>query len=195
MKQGLIAFIIIIILSACSDHKGSYTSIDPQIKAHFNWQRGTYWVMQDTATGQIDSFYVASNMSDVTQGSDNNTNEELYILINEVSLSMTTLDSAHWFVSLGKTGDVTDVEMGIYLHNYQDFFLANSSALIDSFSHSLFLCGTVYNDVYIGQYYYINNIVSRIIFQSVDGFIYVKLVYQDYNHTWCLLRKNIIHQQ
>ena len=60
MKNRLLALSTILVLVGCSRFT-RYTYVDAALKKDFDYKMGSYWVMRDSVSGRIDSFYVASH--------------------------------------------------------------------------------------------------------------------------------------
>ncbi len=72
MKNHSLYLIILIVLLGAGCKRGddrAFYSIDATTKSLLNWQAGSYWIMQDSTTGQIDSFYVVSYKLETFKGS------------------------------------------------------------------------------------------------------------------------------
>ncbi|MEO6833260.1 MAG: hypothetical protein ABI378_12045, partial [Chitinophagaceae bacterium] len=46
-----------VIVTACTDYEPPKHDVPDGVKAYFNFKVGTYWVMKDSMTGMVDSFY------------------------------------------------------------------------------------------------------------------------------------------
>ncbi len=55
-----------IVYFSCNKNKSNVISVNADIKSSFNYQPGTYWIYRDSLTGNIDSFFVRKNMSEIS---------------------------------------------------------------------------------------------------------------------------------
>lgn len=76
---GLFFLAIIVIFSGCS--KDSYYPVDNAIKPFFVFQPGSYWIYSNDSTGSIDSVWVSSNRSSISDF-DNTTISTEIITVN-----------------------------------------------------------------------------------------------------------------
>lgn len=62
----LISAVISTLLYSC---KKQYNTayIDPELKKHFNFKAGTYWIYRDSLTGSMDTFTVYGNTTTITE--------------------------------------------------------------------------------------------------------------------------------
>jgi len=72
---GLFFLAIIVIFSGCS--KDSYYPVDNAIKPFFVFQPGSYWIYSNDSTGSIDSVWVSSNRSSISDFDNTTTSTEI----------------------------------------------------------------------------------------------------------------------
>src|SRR4051812_28248698 len=89
--------VAVLFWSACSRPYTIYFNVDPFLKSMFNWQAGSYWIMQDSASGQVDSFYVTAWV-DFYINSENRAYERFYVVLEEKNNS-NLADSFRWYLS------------------------------------------------------------------------------------------------
>ncbi len=61
----LLPFILIgaTFVSSCIKRKNNVIAITPALLERFSYKPGSYWIMRDSITGRIDSFYITSSVS------------------------------------------------------------------------------------------------------------------------------------
>lgn len=188
---GLIALFFM----GCKKSEKPFYPIDPLVKDLFNWQPGSYWIMQDSATGQIDSFYIISYKSGVFTGSYDD-NETLNINFDEVNIS-DTFPTVPWHIEVGEVGNQLDVQLGYYLFNNRDsafswisfFYNIPYSDIVLTFN------GKSYSNVYYNSTaFFVINAPGylSIAINKAFGFVYIKVMQPNYKRTWFLLRHHII---
>jgi len=75
--------------------------IDADLKGAFDFQPGTYWILRDSLTGQVDSFYVRGTSSNnLTSGNPSYTFDEITVDIKEVNETPAGSDTARWGIGL-----------------------------------------------------------------------------------------------
>lgn len=91
MKRKLlsIAFLTGIVFFGCNKPtKVTNHPINADLKAAFNYQKGSYWVYRDSISGMIDSFYVTNNNSQtVHEAGRDFAYEEIDIHISELNIA------------------------------------------------------------------------------------------------------------
>lgn len=196
----LYSVLLLLIFSGCKPSDGNYTPINPELKAYVNWRQGSYWIMQDSATGQIDSFYVESYDSSLHISVNDGTNEELDIQIREVCISSITNDTSYWYVNIGGLGNPQDDEIGVFWDSNKSY---KSGLYFTGFFNSGYpeitrnFCGVSYQQTHIsetGDVFPNPTTFLLMATQYNNGFLYIKSNYKTYNHTWCLLRSNIVRK-
>jgi hypothetical protein len=116
------AFLLICLacsISACKKKQVPVEALDtnPEVKAHFNFQPGTYWIYWDSVSKRTDSFYVTSN----TYSKQNDPTVVLtyhYLTIAEVTedtASAAIADSAKWVFDFERNKIIAD-----YYYYYTD---------------------------------------------------------------------------
>jgi hypothetical protein len=138
MKNLTIAFIGIIALWGCKKSSSPSVTIynlDPSFKSGFAFQPGSYWIYQDSISGETDSAYVSGYTDmDVQVGGcvlNKNIIEDEYIYytikVVPVSVQVPATDSERWYVNLRgpllgfyseKTGDSVAEEEWFNLGQY-----------------------------------------------------------------------------
>ena len=90
-------------VNAC--HQGNnttYINVNPALKAAFNYKVGTYWIYQDSLSGEVDSFCVNGNSDQYIYTSNSSTSptiaaENISISINEYNVSPNLpVDTQYW---------------------------------------------------------------------------------------------------
>ncbi len=188
-----ICIIVLACLSACNRNDGYYRSVDPAAKAHIDWRPGSYWIMQDSASGALDSFYVASYKEGISYGNDESSNETINISIKESGLPFAK-DTLSWYINLGSLGNVVNPTLGAYLLVDKSFDMSN----LVIYSYPLFtftINHIIYRNVRLGAwsdklptYNYLT-----LIMHDTDGFVYINIRSINFNHTWLLIRNKIVH--
>ncbi|MBS1616322.1 MAG: hypothetical protein JST06_09430 [Bacteroidetes bacterium] len=183
-------------LNACSKYEHSYRSVDPAAKAHIDWRPGSYWIMQDSASGALDSFYVSSYKEGTFYGSDERSNETISITVKERGLPLAT-DTTQWGFSVGYSGDPVNIVFYCYMLNQKktatgiNAYIFLSGTELDTFVADGKRYQKVYYttmvDAYPNPNYYLN-----VGMQDTDGFVYIKLLSQNFSHTWFLIRNKIV---
>lgn len=199
MKKIFLLPVFLLLIYSCKKNEVRVVHIDPLVKATFDWHEGSYWVMQDSATGQIDSFYVWYYNDRYSRSSEDKDLEIVNIVFREVN-SSNLADSTAWGVTLSAE-------------------LLNSIEFSpDDFPHSwdstcgfsgFFPCPIQYSD-----FHYISNgkQYQNVYFNSTEfvfgtnplgfhltaalnyneGIVYLSSYCSKYRHTWFLLRHNIV---
>jgi hypothetical protein len=124
LNKKVLGLLVIIIasLSACDKigYKESHILIDTDIQANFNYKPGTYWIYQDSLSGQVDSFYVTDNGGLRSTDENGVYLDAIGIIIKQKNISsIPGDDTIEWelglmsnYISLslqiGKTGKSTD---------------------------------------------------------------------------------------
>lgn len=195
-QRYCICIILLACLSACNRHDTYYRSVDPAAKAHIDWRPGSYWIMQDSASGALDSFYVVSYKEGTFYGSDERSNETISISIHESGLPSAT-DTTIWGVYIGDGGDPVNIKLDVLLKSQDKDALSDMYPFLPDFERDSFVVsGKSYYHVYLtnwGDVYPKPNYELAIGMQNIDGFVYIKLSVPNFNHTWFLVRNKIVH--
>ncbi|MBS1644913.1 MAG: hypothetical protein JST36_07745 [Bacteroidetes bacterium] len=202
MKNLFLLPVFLLLLFSCKKNEVRHVPLDPLVKATFDWHEGSYWVMQDSATGQIDSFYVWYYRNWYSLSSEDKNFEFLTVAINVVNTS--------------DISDSLEMQIGLasdYNRSTIEFNLGKSSDLSDSTFgiNGFFPCPKEYSDVSYTingekfEHVYLNstdfghypvvpknnlslavNLERGILFLACKGSIY--------RHTWYLLRHTIVRK-
>lgn len=180
-------------LNACSKYEHSYRSVDPAVKAHIDWRPGSYWIMQDSASGALDSFYVASYKTGTFHGSDDRDNETISIVVKESGLPFAN-DTMKWYVHVGDLGNTYNLivdaslffDKSFNMYGLGIYFYPLSTFKIDNISYQKARVG-IFSD---GPPTY-NSLTLAM--HDTNGFIYICVKSIVFNHTWFLIRNKIVH--
>jgi hypothetical protein len=195
---ALILLFVFLGIAGCRfGDKGSYTPSDPQVKSRTDFRPGSYWIMQDSATGQVDSFFVTNYLDTIHYSVEDRSNELIIVQIKETALSSSTTDTTNWFVRVGQLGNPQEISVGSMLQDDSTLVmqLTNIYAPVYALA-ALTVNGRTYSNVYmttgsgylpqLGQY-------LIVAIQGNNGFAYISMNYRTYHHTWFLLRANVVH--
>ena len=175
-----------------------YISLDSFNKSMFDWHLGSYWIMEDSATGRIDSFYVKEYRPGQTSESEDKVYEYLQIAILEVNTINPTATQT-WFVSLGVTGNPYENTVGFLVNNNVDSSYEIPVYFPCQIQYSNFTFYgkyDVYNNSYFNSlefYVHINKIqYFAVLINYSSGLL--KLFSGPFinNHTWELIRSSIV---
>ena len=93
----------IMCLLGCSRPKPIYHYVSNDIKNDFNFKPGTYWIMRDSISGRVDSFFVTNNwdaLEEITNGGRENAAayyERIYVVIADRNTDPAhASDSQYW---------------------------------------------------------------------------------------------------
>src|ERR1043165_2922635 len=100
-------FIVVIgsfILSCSKGPPPEYNLVVRSLKTDFNFKKGSFWIMKDSVSGRLDSFFVADytdTTSQMTGGISYPSviTESIDISILELNTSMSLADSLYWYYS------------------------------------------------------------------------------------------------
>jgi len=87
MKMAVFAVVIICMVLYSCDQSKKNTPLDANLKAAFNYQKGTYWIYKDSISGNEDSFFVTDNIPTTFSSSGSIFLDGIQILISEYSIS------------------------------------------------------------------------------------------------------------
>jgi len=98
---AFILLVCIIAASACKKEGPAHIYINADLKTHFNYKPGSYWIYRDSLTGQEDSFFVLTNeFQTQSMTKDQDLVDDILIYIRERSISPGYADSSAWAVYL-----------------------------------------------------------------------------------------------
>ncbi len=184
---------MIAVLGGCKTSDVPYYSVDPLAKSIFNWDVGSYWIMQDSTTGQIDSFYVVSYSNKTNHAAGGYNNEAIHINIDEVNLSVPSTITP-WSVDIGGISNFHNLYFGYNIASRSDSSIAYT-AFFSSVTHSnttLIRNGKTYSSVYYDDsIMYLGHVLNAAVNPS-DGLIWIRSYYGTYNHVWDLKNKKIV---
>ncbi|MEO6832010.1 MAG: hypothetical protein ABI378_06680 [Chitinophagaceae bacterium] len=193
MKKVALFALIMIACYGCNKDKGVYTPIDPFIKSMFNWQKGSYWIMDDSLTGQIDSFVVDTFHRDIRNGSYGSTYEFVFIYVFEFDSNSGEF-VATWHVDLDPDSRLN--EFALELGQTSDSF-ANLPQVFPAppgYSDFLFSCnGKAYSHVYYNSslFYGTPNAYMSLYINQSDGLIKMDIKSFNYRRVWELIVSKI----
>jgi hypothetical protein len=174
------------VMLACNKHDRAYVPVDPQLKSLLEFQAGSYWIMQDSVTKEIDSFIVVRHL-DYTSNS-NTLNETIASDILEYRAG--SMDSVAWWSTLlpyDKEGFI-----GYSSISHADVFsFPFYPTLITIDSGPYTANGVAYDSVVMRRLSSsgIGNVRQLDIGISCrTGLIYIKCDLGTYSHKWELLR-------
>jgi len=200
MRKLILLLCVLFPFNSCRQSDNTLRQINSIIKAGINWQVGSYWIMQDSATMEIDSFWVTNYITGVNESTSNNgNNETITILINEINKkSPNSSIVANWIISAGNIGNIDAAEIGFRLHGNLDSTVAVENIFFPTpyYSRNMFN-GVSYDTVYLRSAGQISNIVNEHFYianQRQNGIIYININFGSYQHTWFLKQLNIIRQ-
>ena len=138
----------------CSRPKPIYHYVSTDIKNDFNFKPGTYWIMRDSLSGRVDSFFVTNNNDDFSSTRTGSYafpaefSENIRINISDYSTdAFHASDSQHWsyyFVSDNSTSDF----VGFAYHSLPYFPYIDNRTVSYGFSypkHDSFFLATKYD--------------------------------------------------
>lgn len=196
MKQFFGAvLLLVIVFFGCSNKDEPFYSLNPRTKFLFDWQPGSYWIMQDSASGQIDSFYVRAYHKGLHQGY-GYSNESLHINFVEVNMA-NALDTIAWAVEVGENGSCCYVKIGNYDNSGSGYFI-NSVHFENTPVADLPLSfnGKTYTHAYYNSSLLsIDSVLQNnltIAINKESGYIYIRDHTDTHKHTWFLIRKHIV---
>jgi hypothetical protein len=159
-KLSLVIAIIFIVFYGCKK-KVQTTPISSELLAAFNYQLGTYWIYRDSISGEIDSFFVTSNVPGAyVNGGGNYTINQIYISISQININSITFDTSKWAMEY----QANMIDLKFYESNMLDYYINYFPLINYPFSYSLSACsgcfdgssgiGSVYNII---NNYSVNN--------------------------------------
>ncbi len=98
-KISIFLFVCIITTFACKKREQVHVYINADLKSHFNYKPGCYWIYRDSITGHEDSFFTVKNEFQ-TQELGESLVDDILISIRERSISPGYTDSSAWNVYL-----------------------------------------------------------------------------------------------
>lgn len=116
--------LIFITIVGCNKTKHTYDKLNPKLQQYFYYQKGSYWVYQDSLTGAIDSFYSVSSLSVVNDPSGNLYDEMNVVLKRYDSVAKDTECIFMGFIKntcsvfFLNNNDVTEQQISVVLFNY-----------------------------------------------------------------------------
>jgi len=201
MKKIFLLSVFFLLLYSCKKDEVRHVPLDPLVKATFDWHEGSYWVMQDSATGQIDSFYVYYYNRFEDDGYMDYIYECVTVAFKEVNVSNPN-EATNWFVYMNPTRGVQYGDLcyrydagwdSLFRFNnffpcpkeYSDFsFVSNRKQYQNVyFNSTVFIFGTNPLGVHLTAALNYN-----------EGIVYLSSYCTKYKHTWYLLRHNIVRK-
>ncbi len=64
--QFLMGTVLMLLFQSCKK-KDETAYINPELKKHFNFQKGSYWIYRDSLTGDIDTLMVSGTATSITE--------------------------------------------------------------------------------------------------------------------------------
>lgn len=182
--------ILVLAIAGCKKEDTAYYGINDGSKELFRWKKGSSWLMSDSLTKRVDSFFVVDAESSWTPPSDGRSYEHLKINISEINLTDTG-SVVNWHIDIGggyrKVGyRTTDVQSAAM--EFSDYLYSNTPAT-RTFNKQTF------RDVYRSLTYgYSNdsNSYLDLALSGEDAFVYIATSFQGYDHVWMPLRRHII---
>ena len=106
MKSTLLLFTALLLLliaanSCIKEKKKVFVPVDTDLKAHYDFKVGSYWIYRDSATGVEDSFVVTERSTDSSQSGDYYL-QSIYSRIRQYHNNV-ILDTPIWAFSLRNT--------------------------------------------------------------------------------------------
>ena len=126
MKRIFFLAIILCVYGCSKEPPPVYHYVSNSVKTDFNFKLGTYWIMKDSISGRVDSFFVISNndvLTQTEQGGDDypaEYTENIRINISDYNTDPShAIDSQYWGYDYGSSyiGFVSD-GIGYELFNY-----------------------------------------------------------------------------
>ena len=193
MKSLLLVVAVVLLgLAACTKDT-KQRPVLPFFAKIFSWEAGSYWIMQDSATGRIDSFYVMSR-----EISSSSAAEDEWQAMETQIMQVNTADSNEWtrwhFRSPGNGIEshlrLTTSSEPDSLEYFPGFFYYPSAYQSISFSSN----GRLYNNVYYNSTeidFPQSTKKLSLAVSSEFGLIWMKVNFRSYMHTWHLIRNKI----
>ena len=180
MRKTVFIIGIAILVAACHQEKKTHLVLDPAFRAAFGYQVGSYWVYEDSVSGEIDSFYVYSSTFETVHNNTPNESED-QMGISLMNYSSGPNNSEKWlFIMMGNgfsvifsntNKDTTETRLGfLYLFDYP-FKLEPTGSDNDSGAVS-----NLYSNYSLNGVQYGNTIVSYHTYRQ----IYHPSIYSDY---------------
>ncbi|MEO6833262.1 MAG: hypothetical protein ABI378_12055 [Chitinophagaceae bacterium] len=182
-----------VFVTACTDYEPPHQYVSDGVRAYFDYQIGSYWVMKDSATGVLDSFYV-NNYYDDNQSSSEIINMTV-VTASNVSIGM---DVRFTGVSLHFTNSTVTVGVGYDIAiNFPFWFGVHNpdkGQYEMLFYPKKIISGIVRDSVYVAccnssnPYNMYNDTVY---FNRMNGLLRLKFNNSVYKQDWVIQRQNI----
>lgn len=194
--KGFITLFFLLLCTSCEEHS-SYFYVPEEFKQFGLFQKGSYWIYQDSATLHIDSCLVSNTPHSYFDQIDNTAWEERY----DVAYSGTFFSYAYlsdWYYKVSFFSHYLepiipgDFIIGLKKENYS--LLRENLALLDSLS----IGNNVFKEVYVTRNSTPDDIADSLkvtfIFYSVKhvGIVKMREITQDQVVTWDLIEYNAI---
>lgn len=191
MNRLITTLIATLLLSACQKDKNeSQSLIDSELKAFYDFEPGSYWILKDSASGALDSLVVANKYSSF-RNSSGVIYESVLLDMRTHSLSTSNINS-FWYIELR---DMTTA--GLMIRNFDQQTTGRVSLLVSPPSRpglaSYSQDGTTYRDVYVSGATAKDSSSTRVLMNAETGFIRLNLAFEQYRRNFSVLRHRIIH--
>ena len=149
-------FCVLFFAFACKK-KSNIISVDPGLKALWEFQPGSYWIYKDSITSKIDSMYVVSNYTQILDNGYTNTEID-YVLMNIFDGNLN--DSESWRITM------TQNTCGMWIQNNDDGVSNLSSMYLYSYPLSTYNINDGTSNLFINILYQ-NIVINGIDYDSV----------------------------
>ena len=118
MKKIIVVISIGISILSCNKKNNTPVEypINDTLKAHYNYQVGSYWIYMDSISGEEDSFYVTSNVLSKQKVSDEEIYDNIYISIKQQPENPFKTIITDWYFSIGLRSFSIGIGIDYYIY-------------------------------------------------------------------------------
>ena len=202
LRKSLLPLILILVVFTETQYSCKKKSTSNpggyNVKKDLSFKTGTYWVLRDTVSGRVDSFYVRGlNDGNTTDYNTGVSYEDIRVDIKEVNTAPASTDTANWVLNLVQNGVQIIINDGTVAVSYDaipyPFNNASYAGLHNEDVHNvgnLLENGITYSGV---AQIAVSGGVYDTLYMNKDGFVQLHINHgASYQKNWQLLRHKIV---